>query len=401
MPRGLSSTIKAYAGPVHWIADLTALDGAVYRFWTGDASRTIAGQTYLPYLRITTGFRKTRSLQVDSGEIALINVDQYIAGVLRSKTLAGGQATVQQYLFGMDQVVHILTGRLADQEELLEEVRYRVTSEFEPAELDTLALEYSALCRWRFAKPPCGYLRASITVTENLSEQTADIHTASTIGKASLSMTVDAHIDRTVLITAGTGKGQHRRIVSNTATTLTIDNPWKTTPDGTSKFRVVTAPDGVPKQLFTSSSALDIATASVHTARTIGLSTLSMGTNEHASTGPPGVAAVVRIVAGTGSGQERKIGSNTATTITIATSEADFSPVPDGTSQFRVLYQQCPKDIGEACEQRGRTHRFNGAPTVSPDLSRAYGTTSGGAGGGTGPGGGGGGDDRDDSRFLL
>ncbi len=43
---------------------------------------------------------------------------------------------------------------------------------------------------------------------------------------------------RWVVILAGTGKGQIRRIVSNTATTLTVDSDWSPVPDATSVFRV-------------------------------------------------------------------------------------------------------------------------------------------------------------------
>ena len=42
-------------------------------------------------------------------------------------------------------------------------------------------------------------------------------------------------------ILAGTGRGQVRRVSSNTATVLTIDTPWDTTPDSSSRF-IVEAP---------------------------------------------------------------------------------------------------------------------------------------------------------------
>lgn len=386
MPRGLSAAAKTYVGPVLWTADITALDGTAYYFWTGAENQAIGGNTYLPYLRIPRGFQRSRGLAVDSGELELINADLYIAGILDTKVFASGLCIVKQFLFSIEESVEIFRGRLSEQEQRQDAIAYRLVSEFEPSQIDALQLSYSALCQWRFAKPPCGYLRDSITVTENLAEQTADIFSTNTIGKAALAEGVDAHVDRFVLITSGTGKGQHRRIKSNSATTVTLYQTWKTTPDGTSKFRIVTAPNGLPKQLLTATTALDIATADIFTARTIGRSTLAMTVDEHKSTGADDVAAVVRIIAGTGSGQEKKIKSNTATTITIADAETAFSPVPDGTSTFRVLYLHCPKDILESCEQRGRTHRFNGAPTISPELSRIYSdpNPTGGMGGGGG-----------------
>lgn len=395
MTRGVSAAAKAYSGPVFWTVDITALDGTNYYYWTGAKNRTIDSNVYQPYLRIPTGFRLARSLYVDSGEIELISTDYSIETILASKILAGGLCIVKQFLIGIDERVEIMRGRLSEQQRRIDSVRFRLVAEFEPGQIVANPLEYSALCRWRFAKPPCGYLWDSISVTENVAERTANIYSSNTIGDSGLSETVDAHIDRFVLITNGTGKGQARRILSNTATTFTLYQNWETTPDGTSKFRVVTAANGIPKQLFTSTSALDIATANIHTSRTIGLSTLSMTVDEHKSSGPDEDAGLVRIVGGTGSGQERKIQSNTATTITIGADEDDFSPTPDSTSQFRVLYLRCPKDIAEACERRGKTHRFNGAPTVSPDLARIYNPATGSVPiGGGGAGGGAGDDDR-------
>jgi hypothetical protein len=341
-------------------------------FWNGAGTVSINGKTYLPYLRINSGFRRTRSIQVDSGEIELDNTDLYIQTLLDSVDFDGAACTVYQYLFNIQESILIMTGRLGEQVKTLETLYWRLVNEFDPSQTDVLGMQFAALCSWRFAKPMCGYANESIAVTENLAEQTADIYTASTIGKAALTMTTNEHADRIALITIGTGQGQARRIRSNTATTLSLYQPWTTTPGATSKFRVVSATYGVPKQLFTATTAVTIATADVFTSRTIGYSGLAMTTNEHISTGEDAVAGLVRIVAGTGIGQERKIKGNTATTITIADDDAAFSPVPDATSQFRVLYLRCPKDVGSACEQRGRTHRFSGAPTVTPELTNIY-----------------------------
>ncbi len=325
-----------------------------------------------PYLRINSPFRRTRSIQVDSGEIALDNTDLYIQTLLDSETFDGALCTVYRYLFGIQTKVFIMRGRLSEQVKGLDAVSWRLVSNFNPAETDTLALEFSSLCSWRFAKPPCGYTNASIALTETLAETEANIFSATYIGNSGLSMTVNEHADSFVLITTGTGAGQARRIRSNTGLSVYPYTPFSTVPDATSKFRIVTALYGLPKQMLTAATAVDIATADVHTARTIGYSGLAMVVNEHAITGEDALSAIVRIVAGTGSGQERDVKSNTATTITIADDEDDFSPVPDATSQFRILYARCPKDIGAACEQRGRTHGFNGAPTLTPGLHQIY-----------------------------
>jgi len=55
-------------------------------------------------------------------------------------------------------------------------------------------------------------------------------------------LTVDAEKNHLVRIIAGPGRGQMRRILSNTATVLTVDRPWTTTPTSGSRF-VVEPPD--------------------------------------------------------------------------------------------------------------------------------------------------------------
>ena len=389
MPRGLSAAAKAYSGPTYWLADITTPKGAAHFFWGGEREQAIGGNTYQPYLRITEGFRRTRTLQVDAGGLELDNTDLTIAGLVAFDPFEGGLCVLSKFLLGIEETIEIFRGRLTEQEESEQAVRFRLVPELEPAQVNVPALDYSALCRWRFNQPSCGYDRANIILSENLAERTATIFSANTIGDSMLAMTVDEHIDREVLITNGTGRGQHGRIKSNTATTLTLYQDWRTTPDGSSKFRVVTAANGMPKQLFTATSALDQAIADIFSARTIGLSTLALVSDEHKSDGPDKDAGMVRIVGGTGSGQERKIKSNTGTTITSADAEPDWDPIPDGTSVFRVLYLRCPKDVAEACEQRGRTHSFNGVPTISPELTRIFSEANPPRGGG-----GGGGDER-------
>jgi hypothetical protein len=79
----------------------------------------------------------------------------------------------------------------------------------------------------------------------------------------------------------------------------------------------------------------------------------------------------LRIVGGAGAGQQRRIGSNTATTIVIDDAEPPFSPTPDTTSTFRVFYRACPKDYAPSCEERARTEAFNGFPTLVPLVTAA------------------------------
>jgi hypothetical protein len=372
MTRNLTSEIKAYSGQSFWTAAITALSGTVYYYWNGEGTRTISGHAYAPYLRIPSGFRRTRSTNIDSGEIELNNVDLTIQELLKTETFDGAACVVSKYLFGIDTLVEIFSGRLCEEEMRIDSVGWRLVSKHDFSIADAIGFTYAATCSHRFGKPRCGYTNASVAVTVQLAEQTADIYTENTIGRGALSMTPNAHKDRIVVITAGTGKGQARRISENSATILSVYCDWVTTPDATSKFVVVSAAYGLPKPLFTSTSAVFSATADIHTSRTIGYSGLAMATDEHGEDSGDDTAGIVRIVSGTGSGQERRIGSNTATTLTIADDDDDFSPAPGATSVFEVLYLRCPKDFGKACEHRGRTHAFSGAPTISPELTKLY-----------------------------
>lgn len=72
-----------------------------------------------------------------------------------------------------------------------------------------------------------------------IGETTATIFSSTTIGASGLSMTANANANHVVVIVSGTGAGQARAIASNTATTLTVANPFTTTPDGTSQFVVL------------------------------------------------------------------------------------------------------------------------------------------------------------------
>jgi hypothetical protein len=68
---------------------------------------------------------------------------------------------------------------------------------------------------------------------------TANIFSSTTIGNSGLSRTVNGDTDGRVIVIDGTGAGQERAIVSNTATTFTLNPAWSVTPDGTSKFVVI------------------------------------------------------------------------------------------------------------------------------------------------------------------
>lgn len=58
------------------------------------------------------------------------------------------------------------------------------------------------------------------------------------LGDTSKTWTTNQHANRAVTITAGTGSGQTGRIVSNTATVLTIATAWASAPDATSVYKI-------------------------------------------------------------------------------------------------------------------------------------------------------------------
>lgn len=83
----------------------------------------------------------------------------------------------------------------------------------------------------------CTFERLAKTGTAFVSG-TASAGSARTLTDGTQTMTVDRYNNYRILITGGTGVGQHRRIVCNTATVFTVHKPWDTTPDATSTYEV-------------------------------------------------------------------------------------------------------------------------------------------------------------------
>ncbi len=82
-------------------------------------------------------------------------------------------------------------------------------------------------------------LHRSISVTD------ADINNASTtIGDSVETWTPNEFVGTQVEITGGTGAGQTRTVISNTATTLTVAPPWSTNPQSDSDFAIA------PQELY-------------------------------------------------------------------------------------------------------------------------------------------------------
>ncbi|HYM06119.1 MAG TPA: phage tail protein [Terriglobales bacterium] len=76
---------------------------------------------------------------------------------------------------------------------------------------------------------------------ELLPEYSATLQGPDSVGNDTLEMTANAYLGMTVRITRGTGAGQERAILSNTATELQVSFPWDTEPDTSSYFVVAEA----------------------------------------------------------------------------------------------------------------------------------------------------------------
>lgn len=361
MPRNLSAAAKFYSGPVTWRVDITTRKGAKHYF--AEDARDFGGNAYSPYLRLTQGPRFSRTLVTDYGEIELLNADLTIGALLQTDPegsgFEGALCELRQLLIGLDDAPLILRGRLTEQEETDSGVRFRLVSELDPAQLQVHDRNYASLCTWRFRRGLCGSLDSGFAFTEHLAERTATSAAVLSITDSSLALTVNEHKERYVLLTAGAGRGQLRRIRSNTATALTIWTPWTTTPDTSSKFRVFSFTGGASKPLWTSASAKLESSYTDIGSRTLTDSTLALVPDEHKGD--------LLWVQGLGN---RKIKANTATTITIEDSEPDL--LGGGPTAFAVRFRRCPKDF-VSCELRARTETHNGFPTLVPLVTQSLG----------------------------
>ena len=132
--------------------------------------------------------------------------------------------------------------------------------------------------------------------------------------------------DYLVSITGGTGAGQIRRVVSNTGTTLTVDEAWTTAPDSTSTYSVAAQ----QLQLLVTGTPLHSGKATVQAADP------SMLEDSEAAFTTNLTDYFVRITGGTGAGQMRRIVSNAATTLTV---DQPWTTAPDDTSTYEIAAQ--------------------------------------------------------------
>ena len=154
---------------------------------------------------------------------------------------------------------------------------------------------------------------------------TASAGSSNILADASKSWTVNQWQDGFVRITAGTGNNQVRQVASNTSTSIVPKIAWTTSPSTNSQYEVVAR--SAYRCLFFENNE-DLGVASAATMSTLTDSSKSWPANTWAG-------GHVRIVAGTGSGQDPvEISANTSTQLTLS---ANWATTPDDTSRFVVV----------------------------------------------------------------
>lgn len=154
-------------------------------------------------------------------------------------------------------------------------------------------------------------------------EPSLDTGQASAGGAATLTdntkeWVVNAWANYLIELTEGAGKGEFRRIASNTATVITVAPAWTAglVPDASTHYRIT--PFGILAGAITIPYSVDIPRELAHgTATAGGANTLTDATAGINYDVNAFAGCLIRILDGTGAGQSRRIASNTATVITI------------------------------------------------------------------------------------
>jgi len=71
---------------------------------------------------------------------------------------------------------------------------------------------------------------------ELVPEAPVTVHSSTTVGNGTLALTVNQYQSAVVRISRGTGAGQEQQITGNSATVITVGQPWTVEPDATSYF---------------------------------------------------------------------------------------------------------------------------------------------------------------------
>ena len=170
---------------------------------------------------------------------------------------------------------------------------------------------------------------------------------ASTLADTGRAWTVDALIGNYVHISAGTGAGDTRKITDNDGTTLTVGSAFSGTPDATSVYRIDNASE-------------------------YGMATSGNATNLYNTIAPWTINALVgmyvHIMAGTGIGQQRKILSNTTTSMGVDT----WTVNPDNTSVYAIsrLTDYVYISAFEGSFAGGSPYKLQSIANVAPGVSQ-------------------------------
>jgi hypothetical protein len=156
-----------------------------------------------------------------------------------------------------------------------------------------------------------GALIATAARSTEIDYGNATSATSTTLTDASRNWETNVHVRRLVHIISGTGANQWRYITANTATTITVDTAWATTPDTTSVYVF----SGIYSDVASAGSTTTI--------------TVSAGTPWTAS---QWINYQVRCVAGTGAGQTSVITANTNNQLTFGAVTTGF----DNTSRYVI-----------------------------------------------------------------
>lgn len=113
---------------------------------------------------------------------------------------------------------------------------------------------------WTFFNQTSGGFAITVqTTAAAVSGTSSGGNIASTLNDTTKSWTTNQFSSGSVTITAGTGNGQTRAVLTNSATQLVVQ-PWSTTPDATSAYTVgfssVTIPQGQPQTLASDGSGI-------------------------------------------------------------------------------------------------------------------------------------------------
>lgn len=115
----------------------------------------------------------------------------------------------------------------------------------------TVTIPAGTTGEWTFFNQTTGAYNITVTTTAaSVSGTSSGSNIATTLNDTTKAWTTNAFSSGSVSITGGTGSGQTRQVLTNSATQLVVSSAWTTIPDATSTYTVsystVTLPQGLP-----------------------------------------------------------------------------------------------------------------------------------------------------------